>query len=43
MNTSNSNAVFDYRALRLLMGITAFALPFIVTFASSTTLTSNNA
>lgn len=43
MITSNSNTIFDYRALRLLMGIIAFALPFIVTFISSTTLTSISA
>ena len=43
MINSNSNTVFDYRALRLLMAIIAFALPFIVTFISSTTLTSISA
>ena len=43
MKPSNSNTVFDYRALRLLMGMIAFALPFIVTLVSSTTLTSISA
>ncbi|MFN2237159.1 MAG: hypothetical protein ACK2U1_23260 [Anaerolineales bacterium] len=40
---NHSNTVFDYRALRLLMGMIAFALPFIVTLVSSTTLTSISA
>ena len=43
MNPSNSNTVFDYRALRLLMGVIAFALPFIVTLVSTTTLMSISA
>jgi hypothetical protein len=43
MKHSNSNSVFDYRALRLLMGAIAFALPFIVTLVSSTTLPSISA
>ncbi len=43
MSYSNSNTVFDYRALRLLMGIIAFALPFVVTIISTTTLTSISA
>jgi uncharacterized membrane protein len=43
MNTTNINKVFDYRTLRLLMGIIAFTLPFIVTLISSTTLLSISA
>jgi hypothetical protein len=35
--------VFDYRALRLLMGLIAFALPFVVSIFSSTTLSSISA
>ena len=37
------NKVFDYRALRLLMGLIALALPFIVTLVSSTQLSSISA
>jgi hypothetical protein len=43
MNTSKWDTVFDYRALRLLMGIIAFALPFIVNWVSSIPLTSISA
>jgi len=43
MITSNSNKVFDYRALRLLMGVIAFALPIIVTIVSTTRLSSISA
>lgn len=31
MSGNERNPVFDYRALRLLMGLIAFALPFVVT------------
>jgi len=40
MATSKANLVFDYRALRLLMGIIAFALPFVVSFISTIPLSS---
>ena len=37
---SEDNKVFDYRTLRLLVGIIAFALPWVVTFVSSLELPS---
>ena len=40
MTTTKLNQVFDYRTLRLLMGLIAFSIPFVVTYVSSTTLTS---
>ena len=43
MTVENKNIVFDYRALRLLMGIIALALPFVVTFLSSEKLLSISA
>lgn len=43
MNTSDSNKVFDYRALRLVMGLIAFALPIVASAVSSTQLTSISA
>lgn len=42
MNATN-NPVFDYRALRLVMGIIAFSLPFVVSIVSSVVLTSISA
>lgn len=41
--TEIKNIVFDYRALRLLMGIIALALPFVVIFLSSGKLSSISA
>jgi len=38
-----SDSVFDYRALRLLVGLIAFALPIVVTLVSSTQLSSISA
>ena len=43
MTVENKNIVLDYRALRLLMGIIALALPFVVTFLSSDKLSSISA
>jgi hypothetical protein len=43
MAAAKGTLVFDYRALRLLMGVIAFALPFIVTFISTTQLSSISA
>ena len=43
MTNSDPNAVFDYRALRLLMGIIAFSLPFATSGISSTPLASISA
>jgi hypothetical protein len=43
MSTSNADKVFDYRLLRLLMGMMAFALPFVVHLISSTPLSSISA
>lgn len=43
MATQNQTVVFDYRALRLLVGCIAFALPIIVSVASSTPLSSISA
>jgi hypothetical protein len=43
MTTQNRGAVFDYRALRLLMGLIAFALPFVVWFLSASPLSSISA
>ena len=40
MAVENMYIVFDYRALRVLMGIIALALPFVVTLLSSVQLTS---
>ena len=39
----NRSVVFDYRALRLLMGLIALALPFVVTALSTTDLSSISA
>jgi hypothetical protein len=39
----NRSVVFDYRALRLLMGLIALALPFVVTALSTTDLLSISA
>jgi hypothetical protein len=43
MKTSDSNFVFDYRALRLLVGLVALALPMVVELLSSTPLASISA
>ncbi len=43
MTTKTTNPVFDYRALRLLMGVIAFALPFVVGVLSSRSLSSISA
>ena len=43
MTTNNTDKVFDYRGLRLLMGVIAFALPFVVWFLSSSLLSSISA
>jgi len=45
MTTSNSNPdiVFDYRALRLLMGLVALSLPFVTSLISSSPLPSISA
>lgn len=43
MAVENKKIVFDYRALRLLMGIIALTLPFVVTHLSSVQLTSISA
>ena len=43
MTTKNSGTVFDYRALRLLMGLIALALPFVVSFLSYSPLSSISA
>ena len=43
MKTTDSNTVFDYRALRLLMGLIAFSLPFATNLISSTQLPSISA
>ena len=40
MAPSKANLVFDYRALRLLMGIIAFALPFVLSIISTIPLSS---
>ena len=43
MTRSEPGVVFDYRALRLLMGLIALSLPFVVTVLSSTVLSSISA
>jgi len=43
MSASNNSKVFDYRALRLLVGIIAFAIPICVTLISSNPLSSISA
>jgi hypothetical protein len=43
MKNNVSDKVFDYRALRLLVGLIAFALPFVVSFLSSIPLSSISA
>ena len=43
MTSSYTDKVFDYRALRLLMGIIAFVMPFVVNLVSSTPLSSISA
>ena len=43
MKTKNKGTVFDYRALRLLMGLIALALPFVVSLISSSPLSSISA
>lgn len=40
MNISSSDTVFDYRSLRLLMGIIAFLLPFVVSLIATDPLSS---
>ena len=43
MTNKYSGTVFDYRALRLLVGLIAFALPFVVSLLSSSQLSSISA
>ncbi len=43
MSHSKKGIVFDYRALRLIMGLIAFSLPFVVTLISATSLSSISA
>lgn len=43
MTTRNTATVFDYRALRLLIGLIALALPFFVSLISSSPLASISA
>lgn len=43
MPDKNPTAVFDYRALRLLVGLIAFTLPFVVSILSSSRLSSISA
>jgi hypothetical protein len=43
MTTKNTGTVFDYRALRLLIGLIALALPFFVSLISSSPLASISA
>lgn len=43
MTTRATELVFDYRALRLLMGLIALSLPFVVSLLSTTALTSISA
>lgn len=43
MKNDEKGKVFDYRALRLLMGLIAFALPFVVSCISSNSLSSISA
>lgn len=43
MTSNNPGTVFDYRALRLLMGLIALGLPFVVSFLASTSLSSISA
>ena len=40
MAARSTNPVFDYRALRLLVGLIAFAIPFVTSLISSTVITS---
>ena len=43
MATQTASKVFDYRAIRLLIGIIAFALPIVVSIVSSISLSSISA
>lgn len=43
MTTKSSDTVFDYRILRLIVGIIAFSMPFIVSLLSSSRLSSISA
>jgi hypothetical protein len=43
MTATEQNAIFDYRALRLLMGVIAFSLPFATSIVSSQPLASISA
>ena len=43
MGTNKRSEVFDYRALRLLVGLIAFLLPFIVSILSTNSLSSISA
>jgi hypothetical protein len=43
MENKSNNEIFDYRALRLLMGLIALCLPFIVSFVASNKLPSISA
>jgi len=43
MTTEKRNKVFDYRALRLLIGLIALSIPFVVSLLSSSSLSSISA
>lgn len=43
MKSTSLSMVFDYRALRLLMGLVALSLPFLVRFIATNPLTSISA
>ena len=43
MTAKNSGTVFDYRALRLLVGLIAFLLPIVVSIISTSSLASISA
>ena len=43
MRFANTAPIFDYRALRLMVGIIAFAMPFLVTLIAQAQLTSVSA
>lgn len=43
MKFENTAPIFDYRALRLMVGIIAFVMPFLVTLIAQTQLTSISA
>jgi len=43
MTADNKSIIFDYRALRLLIGIIAFSLPFVATLLATTPISSISA